>query len=140
MASSVSPTFGDPGSFRKSYTCAAAVTAGQLVERVAGTDLVQPAGAASVAVVGVAAHDVPATRTTLQGPQVGDGHELTVLANCEVPGVTASGAIAAGDPLIAAAAGKVAASGATPDARTLVGRAAEAIADTATGRCYVKVA
>jgi hypothetical protein len=126
VASSVQPKFGYPG-LRISYTCTAAVTAGQLVE-LTGDFTVGPAGAASTKVVGVALWDVPASRATVQGPQVGDGKELSVASVCVVS-LTASGAIAAGDTLVAAAAGAVAAAGATPDARTVIGRALQAISN-----------
>lgn len=129
MATSVQPKFGYPG-LRISYTCNSAVTAGQLLERVTGTRLVQPAGAASVRVAGVAQFDVPAVRAFEGGPQVGDGNELVVLRLCVVK-VQASGAVVAGDPLIAAASGQVSVAGATPDARTIVGQAFEDAANAA---------
>jgi hypothetical protein len=129
MATSVQPKFGYPG-LRISYTCNSAVTAGQLVERVTGTRLVQAAGVGSVRWCGVAQFDVPASRAFEGGPQVGDGNELVVLRFCVVK-VQASGAIVAGDPLIAAATGKVSVAGAAPDARFIVGQAFEDAADTA---------
>lgn len=127
--------FGWPGS-QLSYTCAEAIVGGQLVERRVGTRLVGVAGAASVHACGVARHDVPAARATVQGPQVGDGNELTVARGVVVP-VVASGAVAAGDKLIAAATGKVSAAGAAPDARTIVGEAFEAAADGATFNAFI---
>jgi hypothetical protein len=131
----VQARFGWPGN-QLSYTCAEAVVGGQLVERRTGTRLVGVAGAASLKVCGVARHDVPATKATIQGPQVGDGNELTVARNVIIP-VTASGAVAVGDKLVAAAAGAVSAAGATPDARTVVGEAFEAAADGATFLAYI---
>lgn len=123
MATSVQPKFGYPG-LRISYTANSAITAGQVVERITGSRLVQPAGAGSVRVAGVAQFDVPTTRAWETGPQVGDVDALVVLRLCVVK-VQASGAIVAGDPLIAAASGQVSAAGATPDARTLIGHAFE---------------
>lgn len=120
---SVQPRFGYPGS-RVSFTCSAVVTGGRLVE-LTGNRTVGPAGAGSVKVIGVAQFDVPAARATVSGVQVGDGNELVVLNNCYVI-LVASGAIAAGDKLIAAAAGQASAAAATPDARTVIGIALEA--------------
>jgi hypothetical protein len=111
----------------RSFTCAEPVLGGQLVERRSGTDLVGVAGANSVHVVGVALHDVPATRATIQGPQVGDGYELTVIRGFTK--VTFSGSAVEGDKLVAAAGGQVAAAGAAPDARMIVGEADEAAAN-----------
>lgn len=129
MATTVQPKFGFTG-LRISYTCNSAITAGQVVERITGNRLVQPAGAASVRVAGVAQFDVPATRAFEGGPQVGDGNELVVLRFCVVK-VQASGAVVAGDPLIAAASGQVSVAGATPDARTVIGQAFEDAANAA---------
>lgn len=145
MADSVSPKFGDAGSLRVSYTCAAAVTAARLVERVAGARLVQHAAAGSLKVVGVAVHDVPAARATIQGPQVGDGHELTVISGVVIP-VDFAAAAAEGDDLIAAANGQVtplaAAGGATAadinNARAIVGYAFEAVAGAGRGLAFIK--
>lgn len=134
MAAEIEVKFGYPG-IRITYTCSAAVTAGQLVE-LTGDRTVGPAGAGSLKVVGVALWDVPAARASIQGPQVGDGSELTAVTLAVLP-VTASGAVAAGDALIAAAAGAVAAAGAAPDARTVVGRSLQAIANGATGYALI---
>jgi hypothetical protein len=128
--------FGWPGS-QITYNVAAAVTGGQVVERTSAARTVTPAGAGSTKVAGVAKYDVPTTRTTVQQKQVGDGNELVVGRFCWAP-VVASGAIASGDKLIAAAAGKVAAAGATPDARTIIGEATEAAADGATFWAVIK--
>lgn len=128
----VGPKFGFPGS-RRSFTCAAAITGGQVVERRTGTDLVGPAAAGSTVVCGVAMHDVPASRAYVGGPAVGDGHELTVIRNCVIP-VTAAGAIAVGKRVKAGAAGTVSTWVSGTDAADLIiGEAEEAIADTATG-------
>lgn len=138
MANSVRPKFGSPGSaLSLSKTCAEAITAGQLVEYRTGADLVGVAGAGSTKVAGVAQDDVPVSRAFMGGPAVGDGHELVVHRLCVIQ-VTASGAIAAGDKLIAAATGKAAAAGATPDARTVIGEALEAAADGATFNALIR--
>jgi hypothetical protein len=147
MASSVQPKFGYPG-LRISYTCAEAVLAGQLVERRTGTRLVGVAGAGSLKVCGVAQWDVPASRASIQGPQVADGFELTVLRACVVK-VTFTDAAAVGDRLVAAAAGQVtpvpaadATSLATVAAgitatRGIVGEAFEAVSAGAVGLALV---
>lgn len=133
----VQAKFGWPGN-QISYTCAEAIIGGQVVERRTGNRLVGVAGAGSTKVAGVARHDVPAARATIQGPQVGDGHELTVARGVVIPVTNSNaGAIAVGDKLIAAAAGKVAAAGATPDARTVIGEAFEAAAADATFLAYI---
>jgi hypothetical protein len=85
---------------------------------------------------GVARWDVPTTRATVQGPAVGDGNELVVARNCVIP-VVASGAVTVGAKLVCAANGAVSAAGATPDARTVIGEAFEAAADTATFLAYI---
>jgi hypothetical protein len=135
MAASVQPKFGWEG-LRISFTCAEAILAGQLVERRTGSRLVGVAGAASTKVAGVAQWDVPAARASIQGPQVADGHELTVVRWCVVK-VTFVAAAAVGDKLIAAAAGQVDVAGATPDARTVVGEAFEAVGAGAVGLAVI---
>jgi hypothetical protein len=140
MASSVEPKFGWSSAIIRSYTANSAITAARLVESITGTDLVQPASAGSTKVVGVACWDVPATRASIQGPQVGDGHELKVAKKCVIP-VTNSGGSAVGDLLIADTGGKVKTipvvdptNAASVDAdvtntRGIIGRAVEAAAD-----------
>lgn len=123
--------FGWPGD-QLTFTCAAAVTGGQVVERVAGSRLVQPAGAGSLVAAGVARHDVPATRSYVGGPQVGDGGELLV-ADDVVIRVTFANAATEGQKLMCAAAGQVTPAGANPDARTVIGTAFEAVAGGAVG-------
>lgn len=123
------PRFGFPG-LKITYSAASALTGGRLVEAVAGTRRVQPAAAASVKCVGVVLNDVPTTRASVQGLQVGDGSEAVVGRFCVVK-LNASGAVAEGDKLICAATGRAAAAGATPDARTVVGQALQAAADGA---------
>jgi hypothetical protein len=84
----------------------ATVTAGQVVA-ISGAGTVAPAGAASTAVVGVAGQDA-ATNDNI------------VIYAGGVQNVLASGTVAAGDPVIAGAAGTVATS-ATPPAGQQVG-------------------
>lgn len=84
----------------------ATITGGQLVA-VSGSGTVAPAGAASTAVVGMAAFDAALN------------DNVTIFAG-GVQNCTASGAVTAGDPVIAAAAGAVATS-ATPPAGQQVG-------------------
>jgi len=115
---------------RLTYTVGAGqvATGGLLVEAVTGVDRqVKLAAAASVRCQGVAMHDgVP-------------GDSVTVAA-AGVFMLTASGAIVAGDRLICAAAGQVSAAGATPDARTVIGRALADIANAAQGPCAILLA
>lgn len=95
------------------------ITGGRLVAS-SGNMTVAAAGAASAAVCGVAARDAVSGQNL---PVYTDGiHDLV-----------AAGAISAGDIVCAGAAGTVAAIGANVFG-TKVGRALEAIADTATGR------
>jgi hypothetical protein len=147
MASSVQPKFGYPG-LRISYTCAEAVLAGQVVERRTGTRLVGVAAAGSVKTCGVALWDVPAARATIQGPQVGDGFELTVVRGCVIA-VTFDDAAAVGDRLMISTLGKVtpipatdATSAATVAAsldqqKAVVGEAFEAVAADAVGLAVI---
>lgn len=97
----------------------AAVVGGRLVE-VTGNGTVGPAGAASTKAVGVAAYDQPTVGLKVDvWPLPGLVHE-----------VTASGAIAAGDGIIAGAAGVVSTIGAGTF-QQLLGVALAAAADTA---------
>lgn len=133
---SVQPKFGFPG-LPISFTCAEAIIGGQLVERRAGTRLVGVAAAGSLVVAGVAKHDVPAARVSLQGPQVGDGLELTVHRRCVIR-VTFAAAVTEGQKLIAAAGGQLTpVTVATQDPRTIVGEAFEAVAAGATGLAFI---
>lgn len=97
----------------------ATVTAGQVVA-VTGSGTVGPAGAASKAVVGVVAFSGVAN------------DNVTVYAG-GVQTCTASGAITAGDPVIAGAAGTVV-SAASPAAGTQLGIALTTAADAAAVR------
>lgn len=111
-------------------TLAAAVTAGRLVEMTANRT-VQHAGAASLKVVGVALQT---------GTTVGD---KIAVATGGIWNLTATGAIAAGDQLIAGAAGTATALAAAVanaiadinNARAVFGNAVEAISNAAEGPC-----
>lgn len=126
----------------RTYTPAEVITGGQLVEGRATPAIVAGIGAsgarvgvaaaASTKVLGVALTDaqppeaVVTTATTVNGrPQLA-AFVLPVVvpvaySGDEVP-VTYAATAAFGDPLIAAANGQVTPAGATPDARTIVGR------------------
>lgn len=95
------------------------ITGGQVVA-ISGDGTVAVAGAASTAVVGVAAFDAVTN------------DNVTIYAG-GVQVCKASGAITAGQPVIAGAAGTVVAS-ATPPAGQQVGRAISTAADTANVR------
>ena len=97
-------------------SASATITGGQLVA-VTGSGTVGPAGAASTAVVGQAAFDAATS------------DKVTIWAG-GVLSCTASGAITAGSPVIAGAAGTVVAS-AAPPAGQQVGVALTTAADTA---------
>lgn len=102
-----------------SQAAIATIIGGRLVETT-GSMTVGPAGAASIKVLGVAARD--AVNGVSIPVYTGGVHDLV-----------ATGAIAAGDVVCAAAGGTVAPIGANVFAAK-VGRALEAIANTATGR------
>ena len=110
-------------------TASATITGGQLVE-VSGDGTVGPAGAGSSKYVGVAGHDAVS------------GGRLVVWPRGMVHESTASGSVTAGNQLVTAAAGKVAAVAAvtTPTAgdvtstRGLVGIALATAADAASVR------
>lgn len=118
------------GSPKITMSAGAAVTAGRILE-MSGNRTVQHAGAGSFKVVGVALQDYDGTAAT--------GNKLAV-ATGGVWNLRASGAIAAGDVLIAGAAGVAVTSGAAPDARTVVAIALEAISNGNDGPCLLKVA
>ena len=132
--------YGWPGK-QLTYSVVEAVVGGQLVEARAvpgGADAskryVGVAGEGSTAVRGIARWDVPATRASIQGKQVGDRDELTVARDGVGP-VVASGAVGLADKLCAAAAGKVRAYVAgTDDPELIIGEsyAPAAVADGAT--------
>lgn len=90
-----------------SFTASAAIVGGQLVE-VTGSGTVGPASAASVKVIGVAAFDAIA------------GARVNVHIGKVVHEAVASGAVAAGDLLVSAAAGQVS-TNATPAVGAQVG-------------------
>lgn len=118
----------------KTFTPAATkfVRGGRLVEAT-GTNRIQEAGAASVKVLGVALTDAIAPEdVNTQSTTDGQGRPVlnTVVlpvsvavayAGTEVP-VTYAANASFGDPLVAAANGTVTPAGATPDARTIVGK------------------
>jgi hypothetical protein len=104
--SAVSPQFGEGAALTISYTPNAAITGGQLVERINGTRLVQPAGAASLKVCGVARKDALATILSPEQVKVGDALGLPVSRFCVIA-VTFAAAANPGDKLIAAASGQV---------------------------------
>lgn len=117
----------------RTYTPAdnAVITGGHLVEAV-GTDRVQLASAASVKTLGIAVIDGIAPEDLVLTPTVVAGrsvlntavlptHVSVVYGGMEAPCEYAAAA-AFGDPLVAAANGRVTPAGATPDARTIVGR------------------
>lgn len=101
------------------------VTPAQVVELSADRTVI-PAGAGSVLVIGVALHDAAI------------GAKASVASGGVWP-LKASGTITAGARLIAGAAGTVVVAGATPDARTVIGVALEAIASGAVGRCKLNL-
>lgn len=121
----------------RTYTPKAGVSikGGQLVEATTGSRI-QPAAAGSVKVVGVALTDAIAPEDLVLAPTTGaDGRSvlntvvLPTKVACaygavEVP-VTYAADAAFGELLIAAANGTVTPAGATPDARTIVGRCTE---------------
>lgn len=91
-----------------------AVVGGTFVEAVPGFDRrCRPAAAGSTTVVGVAAYDAAI------------GAKVKVFKYQMVPLTAPTGGVTAGAKLISAAAGAVALSGATPDARTVNGQALE---------------
>lgn len=102
----------------KAFTlkASAAITGRQLLA-ITGAGTVGPAGAASAAWIGVASNDTAANDS------------VTVFAE-GVQEVVASGAIAAGDAVIAGAAGTVA-TNASPTAQNLVGIALNSAANAA---------
>ena len=132
---SIVPRFGAQN-LQISYTPNAAIVAGQVVERLAGTRLVTPAGAGSLRVVGVALTDAPAAAAHLGGAKVGDELGVTVARNCVVL-VTYALAAVPGDKLIAAASGQVTPAGAAPDARTVIGECFDAAANGATALALI---
>jgi predicted RecA/RadA family phage recombinase len=109
--------YGDGDSWTATVAAGQSATGGCLVEAAAGDRIVRTAQAGSLVTVGVAMHDAAALA------------KVTV-ASEGVWMLTASGTISAGSRVVVAAGGQVAAAGATPDARTIVGFA---LADAANG-------
>lgn len=114
----------------------AVIKGGQVVEATTTPGRIQPAGAGSLKVLGVATLDAIAPEDVTNGQgTASDGRPVvaaipqntkTAVAygGDEVPVEYAANA-AFGEYLIAAANGKVTPAGATPDARTLIGRCTE---------------
>ena len=133
MAATPQVTQGGP----KTFTPAAGVTilGGTVVEATASGGRIQPAGAASAKVLGVALTDAIAPENA--GGSSTDTFGNPVIAAVAVPTttavayggaeakVTASAAVAFGDLVIATANGRVGPAGATPAAATIVGRVTE---------------
>jgi predicted RecA/RadA family phage recombinase len=105
-------------------TAGGTISAGNLV-RISGNRTIVACDATH-APVGVALHDAAS------------GDAVSVATEGVWP-VKAAGAVAAGDMLVAAAAGAAAPDNTTPDAMFLVGMALEAIADTAVGRVKLRL-
>lgn len=101
-------------------------TGGLLVESAAGDRVGRTAQASSVLCMGVSLWDAAA------------GYQAAVAMD-GVWMLTASGAIGAGNKVICGAAGVAVVAGATPDARTLVGKAIADIANTVQGPCLIRV-
>lgn len=133
----------------KTFTPAEAILGGQLVEGRANSRI-GVAGAGSAKVLGVALTDAQApealqtTSTIVAGRPVLNAAPLpTTVAVAysgeEVP-VTYAANASFGDALVAAAAGQVTPAGATPDARTIVGRCTEPAGVTAGAVGLVRLA
>lgn len=112
-------------------TAGATIVGGQMVKLSANRTVIPTAATAEARVLGVALYNAASGDTN-----------VTVATDGVWP-LTASGAIAAGDDLVGAAAGAVAALAAAAgavaadinNARNVVGMALEAITNTNTGRC-----
>lgn len=125
------------GAPKVTMTASAAITAGRLVE-VTGNRTVGMAGANSLKVIGVA----------LEGTDFVGTPDKIAVASGGVFLLTASGAISAGDILVAAANGQVSTLAAvttpTPadvtNTRAIIGKALEAISNGLTGRVLLNVA
>jgi hypothetical protein len=109
--------YGEGDSWTATVGAAQSATGGLLLEMMAGDRVVRTAQVGSFLCCGVAMHDAAAAA------------KVTV-ASFGIWMLTASAGISAGGRVICAAAGQVAPSGATPDARTVIGYA---LADVTTG-------
>lgn len=107
-----------------SCTAGGTITGGQLVQLSGNRTVI--ACTATTHPLGVALHDAASG-------------EVVSVATEGVWPVKASGAVAAGDILVSAAAGAAITDNTTPDAAFLVGIALEAIADTAVGRVKLRL-
>lgn len=114
----------------------ATIKGGQVVEATTTSGRIQPAGAASVKVLGVALTDAIAPENVVNGPTTGaDGRPVTALYSLPTTVAVANRGIEVrvtyaananfGDRLVAAANGTVTPAGATPDARQIVGYCSE---------------
>jgi hypothetical protein len=123
---------------QKTYTplSGQSITGGMVVEATATAGRIQKAGAGSVKVLGVALADAIAPEQLSTAATTGaDGRPVinvavsatvvTVVSNGAEVNVTYAANAGFGDTLIAAANGTVTPAGATPDARTIVGRCTE---------------
>lgn len=123
-------------------TAVEAVTGGQLVEaRTAGGGTVGVAAAGSLVVQGVALFDANPSPTTPAGSIVVNPVPKTVtVARNVVIAVTYSASATFGQKLVATANGQVGPAGATPDARTVVGRCEEpgGVGNGAVGLAYIQ--
>lgn len=129
--------FGVPGhALRISYTPAAPLVGGQLVERRPGVRQVGPAAAGSTHVVGVALDDALAAKTYPLQIGVGDELGLAVIRRAVVPVIYAAPANA-GDKLIAAANGQVTPAAAGADPATVVGECFDTAAAGAEALAYI---
>lgn len=121
------------------FTVNVAVTAGQLVEPDAATAKVKPATAGTTKVLGVAVTNGYPAGSTPVLTFIQQSERVAVERNHEMY-VTFAADTLFGDRLIAAANGQVTPSGATPDARTLVGQCTEpaGVLAGAVGRAFIK--
>jgi len=128
VTGAVTPVYEPAEQITCTVATAQSVTGGRLVE-ITSAGTVQHAAAGSVKVLGVARHDAAAG-------------ELVAISRVGVWKLTASGAIAAGDHLFAAASGQVATGtySAAGDAQKLVGIALAAISNGATGQVALRLA
>jgi predicted RecA/RadA family phage recombinase len=117
--------YGDGDSTSWTVAAGQAFTGGLLVEAATGDRTGRTAQAGSVLCVGVAMWD-------------GAAGDMVTVAHEGVWFLTVASAVTAGSRVICAASGQIAAAGATPDARTIIG---VAFADQATvsGLCPVKL-
>lgn len=119
----------------RSYTPGEAVNGGQVLEGHTGNDRAWVAGAGSLRVLGVALTDAVNPEAISQTPATVNGRPVlnaallpdsVAVADSGIETeVTYAAAAQFGDRLIAAAGGNVTPAGATPDARTIVGKCSQ---------------